>query len=161
MRSISAGLRQGELLALRWRDVDFEDGTLAVSRQVQRKRRDGSGSDEPGLLFSQPKSKKGRRTIRLSTLASGALTNHQKHQLEEKQKAGTLYRDEGLVFATKIGTPLDAQNMVNRHFKPLLKRAGLPNIRFHDLRHTCATLWPKRTSITRLSRTPQATPGSA
>jgi len=50
------------------------------------------------------------------------------------------YADSGLVFATRKGTPLDAQNIVNRHFKPLLKRAGLPPIRWHDLRHTCATL---------------------
>src|SRR3712207_4321927 len=50
------------------------------------------------------------------------------------------HKDSGLVIATAKGTPLDAQNIVNRHFKPLLKRAGLPDIRWHDLRHTCATL---------------------
>jgi integrase len=52
----------------------------------------------------------------------------------------TAYEDTGLVFATGKGSPLNAQNMINRHFKPLLKDAGLPNIRLHDLRHTCATL---------------------
>jgi integrase len=50
------------------------------------------------------------------------------------------YEDSGLVFATSKGTPLDAQNIINRHFKPLLRHAGLPEIRWHDLRHTCATL---------------------
>lgn len=55
-------------------------------------------------------------------------------------RVGSLYEDEGLLFASEVGTPLDAQNVVNRSFKPLLKRTGLPNIRFHDLRHTCATL---------------------
>ena len=55
-------------------------------------------------------------------------------------ESGTLYEDQGLVFATGKGTPLDAQNVVNRHFKPLLKLVGLPDIRWHDLRHTCATL---------------------
>ena len=50
------------------------------------------------------------------------------------------YEDSGLVFATGKGTPLDAQNIINRHFKPLLRRAGLPDIRWHDLRHKCATL---------------------
>lgn len=54
--------------------------------------------------------------------------------------AGALYRDGGLLFASEIGTPLDASNVINRSFKPLLERAGLPRIRFHDLRHTCATL---------------------
>jgi integrase len=58
-----------------------------------------------------------------------------------KRKTGcSSWQDNGLVFTTGRGTPLDAQNIVNRHFKSLLKRAGLPPIRWHDLRHTCATL---------------------
>ncbi len=60
-------------------------------------------------------------------------------QAEEKLRV-TAYEDSGLVFATRKGTPLDAQNIVNRHFKPLLKQEDLPTIRWHDLRHTCATL---------------------
>lgn len=64
---------------------------------------------------------------------------HSKRQAEEKLRAAD-YEDSGLIFATRKGTPLDAQNVVNRHFKPLLSRAGLPPIRWHDLRHTCATL---------------------
>jgi integrase len=138
--ALTTGLRQGEILALRWEDIDLQAGTLTVRRQVQRKRRDGSDLDKPGLQFSQPKSKKGRRTIRLNMLALEDLKSHHERQLQEKQKAGTRYHDQDLVFATTIGTPLDAQNVVNRHFKPLLRRAGLPDIRFHDLRHTCATL---------------------
>ena len=61
-------------------------------------------------------------------------------ETSEQLRAGSKWRDNGLVFATGKGTPLDAQNIVNRYFKPLLKRAGLPEIRWHDLRHTCATL---------------------
>ena len=58
-----------------------------------------------------------------------------------RQRIGaSSYEDSDLVFATRKGTPLDAQNIINRHFKPLLQRAGLPPIRWHDLRHTCATL---------------------
>jgi integrase len=68
-----------------------------------------------------------------------ALKRHRKHQLEEKLGARS-YEDSDLFFATGKGTPLNAQNVVNRHFKPLLNRAGLPSIRWHDLRHTCATL---------------------
>jgi integrase len=68
-----------------------------------------------------------------------ALRTHRKHQLEEKLRASS-YKASDLVFATGKGTPLDAKNIVNRHFKPLLKRAGLPSIRWHNLRHTCATL---------------------
>jgi integrase len=71
--------------------------------------------------------------------ARGALRTHRKHQLEDKLGASS-YEDSGLIFATRKVTPLDAQNVVNRHFKPLLNRAGLSPICWHDLRHTCATL---------------------
>ena len=80
-----------------------------------------------------------RRTIDLPQRTLEALRIHRKNQLEEKLGARS-YEDSGLIFATGKGTPLDAQNIVNRHFKPLLKRAGLPGVRWHDLRHTCATL---------------------
>ena len=68
-----------------------------------------------------------------------ALRSHRKRQVEERVRASD-YADSDLVFATTIGTPLEAQNIVNHHFKPLLRRAGLPDIRWHDLRHTAATL---------------------
>jgi integrase len=58
----------------------------------------------------------------------------------QQLRAGSDWQDNGLVFATGKGTPLDAQNIVNRHFKPLLRRVGLPDIRWHDLRHTCFTI---------------------
>jgi len=91
---------------------------------------------KPGrLVFSEPKNAS-RRTVDLPQRALVAL----KRQLEEKLAVGGSYEDSGLVFATAKGTPLDAQNMVNRYFKPLLRRAGLPDIRWHDLRHSCFTL---------------------
>jgi integrase len=134
--SLTCGLRIGEALGLRWTDIDLDAGTLRVSRQLQRKRRmDG----KPGkLVFSEPKNAS-RRTVDLPQRALESLRTHRKRQLEERVGA-THYEDSGLVFATGIGTPFDAQNVVNRHFKPLLKRAGLPSIRWHDLRHTYATL---------------------
>lgn len=130
--ALTCGLRMGESLGLRWSDIDLDSGTLRVNRQLQRIR--GGG----GLQFSEPKNAS-RRTIDLPQRALEALRSHRKRQLEEKSRASS-YEDSDLVFATGKGTPLDAQNIVNRHFKPLLKRAGLPNIRWHDLRHTCATL---------------------
>jgi integrase len=134
--SLTCGLRMGESLGLRWSDIDFDVGTLRVNRQLQRMRRDG---DKPGgLVFSEPKNAS-RRTIDLPQRALEALRSHRKYQLEEMLRASS-YEDSDLVFATRKGTPLDAQNIVNRHFKPLLKHAALPNIRWHDLRHTCATL---------------------
>ena len=60
--------------------------------------------------------------------------------MEQRVKLASLYEDHGLIFASQSGTPLNPENLVKRSFKPLLKRAGLPEIRFHDLRHTCATL---------------------
>ena len=132
--AVHCGPRRGELLGLRWSDVDLDAGTLRINRQVQRMH-DGSG-----LVFSEPKNKKARRTIRLTNAASEALRRHRKRQAEEKLRIGTLYQDQGLVFATEIGTPLEPSNIDNRSFKPLLAKAGLRSIRFHDLRHTCATL---------------------
>jgi hypothetical protein len=89
--------------------------------KLQKLRRDG---DKPGsLVFSEPKNAS-RRTIDLPQRALEALRSHRRHQLEEKLRASS-YEDSDLVFATGKGTPLDAQNIVNRHFE-LLKRAGLP-----------------------------------
>ncbi len=134
---LMCGLRQGEALALRWQDVDLEGATLRVSRQLQRVR--GGG----GLRFSEPKNAS-RRTMGLPQRAVSALRDHRKRQLEEKLAAGPVYEDGGLVFASGHGKPLDAQNVVNRHYKPLLERAGLPPIRFHDLRHSCLSLLAQR-----------------
>ena len=134
---LMCGLRQGEALALHWRDIDLDEGTLRVNLQLQRVR--GGG----GLRFSEPKNAS-RRTVGLPQRAVSALRSHRKRQSEEKLAAGPLYRDEGLVFASGHGTPIDAQNVVNRYYKPLLKRAGLPPIRFHDLRHSCLSLLAQR-----------------
>lgn len=131
--ALGCGLREGELLGLQWGDVDLENKTLRVRRQLQRMR-DGSG-----LAFVPLKNKTGR-TIRMDSSTVEILKSHRKRQAEEKLKMGNLYQDQDLIFATQVGTPIDAQNVVNRSFKPLLRSAGLPNIRFHDLRHTCATL---------------------
>ena len=131
--SLTCGLRMGEALGLRWSDIDLEAGTLRVDRQVQRIREGG------GLVFSEPKNAS-RRTIDLPQRPVEALRSHRKRQVEEQLEAGDKWQGNGLVFASLKGTPLDAQNIVNRYFKPLLRRTGLPDIRWHDLRHTCATL---------------------
>jgi integrase len=69
-----------------------------------------------------------------------ALKAHRKRQLEERMTLGEIYEDRGLIFSSCVGTSVNPENLVNRSFKPLLKKAGLPEIRFHNLRHTCATL---------------------
>ncbi|MGH3085688.1 MAG: site-specific integrase [Rubrobacteraceae bacterium] len=131
--AIHLGLRQGELLALKWEDVDLEAGTLQVRRSL-------AGSSEGRPVFTTPKTAKSRRQVRLTIGATEALKHHRKRQLEERMRVAGLWRDHGLVFTTETGTPIDRHNLCQRSFRPLLQKAGLSRIRFHDLRHTCATL---------------------
>ncbi len=131
--ALMCGLRRGELVGLKWTDIDFEVRTLRVNRQLQRMR------DGGGLVFQQPKNAS-RRTIKLPESALEALRSHRKRQLEEQLAAGANWEDNGLIFSTKKGTPLDAQNVIKWSFKPLLNRAGVPDMPFHGLRHSCATL---------------------
>ncbi len=138
---LTAGLRQGEVLGLKWSYIDLDAGTLRVNRQLQRVRRDGEKSGT--LVFSEPKNAS-RRIVGLPQRTVEALRSHRKRQLAEKLRVGSEWRENGLVFATKHGGPVEAQNVVNRHFKPLLERAGLPAIRFHDLRHSCLSLLAQR-----------------
>jgi integrase len=130
--AVTTGMRQGELLALKWRDVDLENATVSVRRTLTK-----SGGR---LLLGEPKTKKSRRTINLTEAAARALRQHLACQIEHMQRLGDLYRDEGLVFASEVGTPINPSNLRRRSLAALLKRAELPRIRFHDLRHTCATL---------------------
>jgi integrase len=130
--ALNTGMRQGELLALKWDDVDLERGALRVRRTLTHANK--------AFVLGEPKTKNSRRTIRLTTHAVDALRAHLSHQFQEIEEMGSLYQPGGLIFATKTGTIINPSNLRNRSFKPLLKRAGLPTIRFHDLRHTCATL---------------------
>jgi integrase len=117
----TTGMRQGELLGLQWKDVDFEAGTLRVQRSVY----DG--------VISPPKTAAGRRTIRLSKLAIAALKQHR--SLAARQRICEW------CFPTTNGKTIGHQNLHNRSWKPLLKHAGLPHsVRFHDMRHSCISL---------------------
>jgi integrase len=127
----------GEALGLKWSDMNLDAGTLRVNRQLQRIH--WGDSEASKLVFSEPKNAS-KRTVDLPRTALASLKRHRKKQLEEKLRAGGAYEDNGLISATTKGTPLDAQNVVNRHFKPLLRSAKLPNVRWHDLRHSCSTL---------------------
>jgi integrase len=132
--AVTAGLRRGELQGLKWDDLDLEAGTLQVRRTLSE--------PKGGYIFEAPKSGKGR-SIRLTRRATAALRSHRKRQLEERMKLAGLWTDHGLVFTSGVGTPLLGGNL-NRSFKATLRRAGLPEVRFHDLRHTCATLLLKQ-----------------
>ncbi len=116
--AIHCGLRQGELLALKWDDVDLVSGVLQVRRTLS------------GGVFTTPKTAKSRRHVRLTAGAVEALKLHSARQANEMTRVGDRYEDRGLVFASELGTPLNRHNVVQRSFKPLLKRTELPNIRF-------------------------------
>ena len=129
--ALHCGLREGEILGLKWSDIDLNARTLQIRRTLSEAR--------TGRLFEPPKNGKGRN-VRLTPQAVEALRAHLGRQLQEIEDSGDLYKDQGLVFPSQVGTPMSAKNMTARSFKPLLKRAELPDIRFHDLRHTFATL---------------------
>jgi len=129
--ALALGLRQGESLGLHWEDVNFATGTLRVRYALQRV--DGS------LQLVEPKTSQSRRTLIMPPTVATALQAHRKRQALERAAAGDRWVETGLVFTTRKGTPLDARN-VTGWFKKLLTSAGLPDMRWHDLRHSCASL---------------------
>lgn len=137
--ALTTGARQGELLALQWRDVDLDGGFITIRHTLYWPK----GKD--GHTLTTPKTKNGRRLIDLPEMAVAALHEHRKRMLAEGQ-AGAEF-----VFVTTAGTPFRKSNLIRQSFKPLLKAADadrasrgvhepFPVIRFHDLRHTAATL---------------------
>jgi integrase len=130
--ALATGMRQGELLALKWRDVDFSSGTLQVWATLQH--------TLAGYEFRKPKTAHSRRRIALSELAQEALRLHYTRQVEERRHADPGWQDLDLVFPTRIGGPKDGYNLLRQSFFPLLRRANLPCMRFHNLRHIAATL---------------------
>ncbi len=129
--ALAVGLRQGEALGLRWDDVDLESGQVEVRKQLQRL--DGE------FRLVEPKTSKSRRTVDLPGFAIDTLRHHRVRQIEERLAAGADWEEWGLVFTTQRGTPLDAKNVTHR-FQEFLSRNDLPRMRFHDLRHACASL---------------------
>lgn len=129
--ALAMGLRQGEALGLRWQDIDWDAGVLRVRFALQRVNR--------RLELSELKTKSSRRDLPLIDSVLNSLRAHRTRQLQEKLLAGSNWQDSGFVFTTSIGTPLDARNVI-RKYHALLKKAELPQHRFHDLRHSCASL---------------------
>ncbi|MEX0782130.1 MAG: tyrosine-type recombinase/integrase [Dehalococcoidia bacterium] len=129
--AITCGLRQGEILGLRWEDIDLENGVLHVRRALQRV--DGDSR------LVETKTERSRRSVSLPALTVTALREHRVRQIEDRLAAGRKWAERwGLVFCDERGQPLHGPT-VTREFQGLLAAAGLPRQRFHDLRHTAAT----------------------
>jgi len=128
--AITTGARQMELLGLQWGDLDWNLGTLHICRQLARR----------GELFADLKTKAGKRTIKLGGDTLVALRSHYELQLLERRKAGDAWQEHDLLFTTRTGSPIKHKNLLDRYFQPLVFKAGIPQIRFHDLRHTAVSL---------------------
>jgi integrase len=146
--ALSTGMRRGELLGLRWRDIALERRTLSVRTNVTEARQQKGvkaaqvivTAGTKRYILANTKTKHSRRTISLSQTAVEALKAHKLRQEEERQKLGQHWQNYDLVFPNQTGGLMIPDNLAKRGFKKLLEKAGLPDIRFHDLRHTAATL---------------------
>jgi len=150
--ALALGLREGEILGLRWDDIDLDAGNLQVTQALQRVKR--PGAKKGGLELISPKTDGSRRQIELPEVAISSLRAHRQRQQEERRIAGSRWRESGMVFTTSIGTMLDQRNMLRDAFYPIMntpdpndtnpdpekRRKLLPRLRFHDLRHSAATL---------------------
>ncbi|MGW1343995.1 tyrosine-type recombinase/integrase [Kribbella sp. NPDC002412] len=125
------GLRRGEMLGLRWHDIDWAENTLQIRRTLQRV--DGA------LQAVTPKTNRSRRTVPLIPVCVEALRSHKRRQAMERLLAGEKWVDTGYVFTTEIGTAIEPDNL-RRVWYPLREAAGLGEMRLHDLRHSCVTL---------------------
>jgi integrase len=130
--ALTTGMREGELLSLRWRSLDLDQGTLQVRTTIRR--------TTEGFTVTEAKTARSRRKLLLTPNAVDALRRHREAQKKERSHAGEAWEENDLVFPNTIGKPVEAGNFLRRQYRPLLKRLDLPPVRFHDLRHTAATL---------------------
>lgn len=137
--AIGTGLRLGELLGLKWSDIDVVNKTLHVSRTIKAVMlHDKKGNSKRTLLEQSPKTKSSTRTVPIPANIFKGLDKHKKEQRELKMKNRDVYNDQGYIFCDKIGNPLDPRKLP-RSFKTVLKKAKIREIKFHSLRHTYAT----------------------
>lgn len=134
--AFKTGMRKGEILGLKWSDINWEEKSVRVQRQVQRI----SGK---GLVLVHPKTQSSIRTIYLGEDAILALKKHSEQQYLEQQIAGKKWQENDLVFPSRVGTPYD-QGALDKEYKKLLKQANIRDVRFHDIRHTTTSLLIKK-----------------
>jgi integrase len=130
--AVTTGMREGELLALKWQDINFDTRSLHIRHSM-------GYIPGKGYLEFEPKTSKGRRKVVLPPFVCQALKQHHKRQLEARLKVGSRWQDRDLVFCNRYGGYLDPAHLRQR-FDKLLREASLPDVRFHDLRHSAATI---------------------
>lgn len=130
--ALTTGMRRGELLGLHWQDIDVEGCSVRVNRAV-------SYTQSHGFLETEPKTAKSRRTILLPVFVVEALVKHRAYQDTQRREAGNAWIERGLVFTNAEGNYLNESSLL-KTFQRLLARCGLPRMRFHDLRHSAATI---------------------
>jgi integrase len=135
--ALCLGPREGELLGLQWTDFDFEREAVTIVRSLQRIRPEGKKKSHLELIPTKVESSD--RSMWLPKLVLERVLAHRTRQDHERQLAGSKWRETGMVFTTHIGTLLDPRNMLREYYR-LRKQAQLPKIRFHDLRHSAATI---------------------
>jgi len=132
---LDTGARPSELLALQWKDVDFEQGTITIQRTLDYPESGGE------FQFIEPKTSRSRRQIKISSTNVSNLREHRRTQSEQRLKVGPDWQTYDLVFCTSEGKPLQRRNILRRHLRPVLKKAGLSEeLNLYSLRHSCATL---------------------
>ncbi|QQE75684.1 site-specific integrase [Brevibacillus composti] len=130
--AIYTGMRRGEILGLRWKDIDFEQARISVQQTLYR-------PANSGIIFQEPKTKSAKRRIAIPPFVVKELKAHLSKQNTLRDQYGPGYEDHDLVVCYDDGRPQDPRNLL-RHYERIIKRSGLPYIRFHDLRHTHATM---------------------
>jgi integrase len=131
--AFATGMRRGELIGLKWDDIDWQAETIMVRRQVFT-------PEGGGWRFQEPKTERGRRVIRLGPGLIAALRDHfNQEQPLARELAGDRWQENGLIFPSSVGTPRNGYE-VSKTFKKLAQQAGLPAIRFHDIRHSAASI---------------------
>ena len=132
MFGMALGLRRGEALGVKWEDVDLAKGRLVVRTALQRQ-------NKQGLVAVEPKSKTSRRTLPLPPFVVTSLKRHLKRQKAQRLAVGPDWHESGYVFVREDGRPMSPE-VLFKEFKAFLTRAEVRDVRFHDLRHTCASL---------------------
>ena len=129
--ALTLGARRGEILGLKWDDIDLGQQTLEIRRTLKRR-------SHHGLVLAEPKTSAGKRKLPLTDELNESLRRHRSRQAADRLAAGEAWQDQDFVFTTTIGTPIEPRNF-ERHWKALCDEANVPGYNFHTTRHTAAT----------------------